>query len=80
VRLCRDILRFRREKSPLLVAQEVIERDVPLLCHQYPLPYLGIDDELLLAVVEVERLVENPRASLVLSLVPARKAGCCLPE
>ena len=27
--------------------------------HQYSLPYLGVDDELLLAVAEVERLLED---------------------
>jgi len=54
-----DFLRLSGEEPPLLVAEKVIERDTPLLRHQYPLPYLRVDDELLLTVAEVERLLEN---------------------
>ena len=53
------------EESPLLVAEGVIERYESLLCHQDSLSYLRVDDELLLAVAEVERLLDDLRGSLV---------------
>ena len=48
-------------KSLLLVPEEVIERNTALLRDQDALTYLGVDDELLLAVAEVERLLQNRR-------------------
>ncbi len=47
-----DFFRSGGEERLLLVAQEIVERDAPLLRHKDSLPYLGVDDEFLLVITD----------------------------
>src|SRR5436309_1428022 len=61
-----DFARVGGEEPPLLVAQKVVEGKAPLLRHQDSLAYLGVDDELLLGITQVECFLEYLRSGLVL--------------
>ena len=56
-----------RTEEALVVAQKVVEGNPSLLRDQNPLAYLCVDDELLLAVAEVERNQDEQSSSVVLS-------------
>jgi hypothetical protein len=49
----------KRERIPISSVTPLINLELPLLGHQDSLSYLGVDDELLLAVAQVEGILEE---------------------